>query len=1756
MSPLVFLASVIVTLLYICCLVTSFTDNLGISSYELKLDDNVWSNSSAQITITLWWKSNIYQCFLLPNGIAGTVYSCDANATFVGNQCDSNPYTSKILIQNKFSSDAVEFGSIKIITENGTYYNIESFCGDENNLGTSYNDYFLVSNNNVQCNGLSQYNAICINKNNDGDCNPSDLLINFDVHVNESNVTIHGALIEDGSYLLPITVNEDWYQLNPTNAAILSSSCYTKFEYEKICINSTKKPYINGLYDLSYWDYNLNSAAYFQQSTAIYVYPWLSASDDFNYFYYYIDENNTNSYVYAYCFVGAYEIDSDYIPVLNLNECIGRWWIWNGAWVSDTDMTVESCTSDIIYMNCDNQEQRDLTRKCSNNGQCAYDECYCYAGLTGDICNEPNVFEGNISWYKPVQTNNLSNFLYTFPTIYGFNVTYDLQYVVDGYLKDGYFKFDADYAYGNYEYKIKLNLFEKFNINSTLNCNNSLNYDLGYIYQSISNTDCYSLGREYMIELYDDTSPTKGIHILYQNGDDTSCSSKKRKTDVYFICPDEFRKMEKYDNINGLNNIYSTFKVTQPSYCEYQIEIYSVAACPYQCITQESDKNAISQCSRNGLCAYDNNLELIRCICDNMLVNDKQDIFCDHPNDTYTPTSQPTDVPTMTPLHCGDSLSLTNLYYHTYQYSLEINDTVEVTIDGCDTGGWIYFKSIDGKEIDSCCSACYISPVYSGSYIFEYETWSISNGSFEINITCTPRMIGTVQCNDSISGSTIIEGDTNQYIFKIQVNDNGVGYGYSVFFDSYHTPRYAKLYFKSMNDSIIKECDEWNCGWNPMRVLIPRVYSGNYIFEIGADGDIVSYQVNITCKPLIAIKCDDSISGSIISSYDEDQYLFQLNDTVGYGYSVLFDSCNAGSNFDTYLYFKSIDDTIISQTSRGTDPCINNIFAQLSLSSVYSGDYIFAITGDSWFGPDTGSYQVNVICNTLGPTTEPTFPTNIPTNEPTFPTNIPTYAPTVLLECGDSISGATISAYDTNQYMFQLNDNGIGFGYSVMFDSCNSEYDTYLYFKAMNGTVISQCDNDEYEYNCGACDQEQLEISPVFRGNYLFEIGGFSTRYGTYEVTVTCKMKISSSKADQIISSFVKNASLPHKDCCMATGYHNGSIFILGGGSYRFQLTEYDIMNNNVIDYGQNLSYSVGGSLTKWGQYYVQINHLLYIVSSVNTDRFIIFNMKTKISEEYIPYTHFYSYTGYSRGCITSYKEVIFVLNQYKCYQFNVTDAGLSTYCVPRDEERYEPGCQYVHDYRYLYVFGGNDYYGEALNTVERTTISQFNAGSGISWQYTDDLLQATKWTKSVLYNSNIFVIAGLSNGGASNLVQRIDGLTGSVTSAGFIDIAVYLHAAILTDGVSYLFGGGNSDIIQCFELITNEANNYPSLSPTSATNLPSTSPEPIFVFVTSSFSDDDDDESTTMTVASFINDNLYIFIAAISMFIILFFCCYYVKRRKTNKNKDETFEEIEFGIINNKMGQQKETFNTLTKIYNPLIICCGIEKYENENFENLPQIKDDINRYQQVFESKYGYKMEINDINQPFSPMEIKKYLTQCRRNIITEDDGGSIIKRGHDGVIVCMLAHGDVDSVICSNSEKITLQNIRQIFSNEEEMNEIPKIFLIDLNVDNKKYDQNGNKNNVRSAGHKNFSSTIMIINKNNENDLGKLSVAITKVLDENYEKNMSLLNENRNWMNFRDIRLKTKEYIENDAQKVLINNEHDDDIDRVIFVPNKTK
>ena len=236
------------------------------------------------------------------------------------------------------------------------------------------------------------------------------------------------------------------------------------------------------------------------------------------------------------------------------------------------------------------------------------------------------------------------------------------------------------------------------------------------------------------------------------------------------------------------------------------------------------------------------------------------------------------------------------------------------------------------------------------------------------------------------------------------------------------------------------------------------------------------------------------------------------------------------------------------------------------------------------------------------------------------------------------------------------------------------------------------------------------------------------------------------------------------------------------------------------------------------------------------------------------------------------------------------------------------------------------------------------------------------------------------------------------------------------------------------------------------------------------------------------------------------------------------------------------------------MVISIGISKYESNIYENLPDVDNDISYYNDVFNKIYHYKFFKNDLRNKWTRNDIKKFMRKYKkRELLIENDEGDIELK-HDGLILTLSGHGSYDSLICSDGKRYKYKDKRQFFSNEDELCKIPKIILVDAcRIDDDNINNNNNNQlTTRAPAAKQFSSTIMATTEGNTVRGGKIAFSIAKEFNKNFQDNNDLKQELQKWKKFGSIRKAAKKMIAEHTDQSMVVNEHDDDIDEVIFLP----
>eukprot|EP01084_Bolivina_argentea_P006490 12319_1 len=103
------------------------------------------------------------------------------------------------------------------------------------------------------------------------------------------------------------------------------------------------------------------------------------------------------------------------------------------------------------------------------------------------------------------------------------------------------------------------------------------------------------------------------------------------------------------------------------------------------------------------------------------------------------------------------------------------------------------------------------------------------------------------------------------------------------------------------------------------------------------------------------------------------------------------------------------------------------------------------------------------------------------------------------IKCGDMIYGALTSLSDIHYYLFNSSQDLS----EVLFDSCGSSYDTYMYLFGEDNSVLYQGDDDG---DCG--NREMLLTNFLVAGQYILGVSGCCTddihHFGAYKIQVIC----------------------------------------------------------------------------------------------------------------------------------------------------------------------------------------------------------------------------------------------------------------------------------------------------------------------------------------------------------------------------------------------------------------------------------------------------------------------------------------------------------------------------------------------------------------------------------------------------------------------------------------------------------------------------
>eukprot|EP01084_Bolivina_argentea_P297116 511802_1 len=314
---------------------------------------------------------------------------------------------------------------------------------------------------------------------------------------------------------------------------------------------------------------------------------------------------------------------------------------------------------------------------------------------------------------------------------------------------------------------------------------------------------------------------------------------------------------------------------------------------------------------------------------------------------------------------------------------------------------------------------------------------------------------------------------------------------------------------------------------------------------------------------------------------------------------------------------------------------------------------------------------------------------------------------------------------------------------------------------------------------------------------------------------------------------------LPRADSFMAIGHWNGSIFLLGGTNERNALVEYNIISDQMIDYGNN---SLPTRIFGYNTFYTQQNELLFMIDPFDN----VLNVMDLSSKMFISNWHSVNMTPPIESgfrCLASTQEFIFMMGGYNTEYKIINDLqilSLSTYAwIPNAPsmfwKRYNHACVFHPESEKLYVMGG---YGKPVNcsgycSGDITSVEEIKVENILNnkWEKTTDLLFARHSARATTYGYNILVIGGdvwddsLGNYKDIDEVEVINIYTNKVTLTARLNYPISSAAIINVQDRISVFGG----VDHAHKPYKTEVNKWQYFdlptAPTAAPTLPSVSP-------------------------------------------------------------------------------------------------------------------------------------------------------------------------------------------------------------------------------------------------------------------------------------------------------------------------------------------
>eukprot|EP01083_Nonionella_stella_P316207 1145305_1 len=316
------------------------------------------------------------------------------------------------------------------------------------------------------------------------------------------------------------------------------------------------------------------------------------------------------------------------------------------------------------------------------------------------------------------------------------------------------------------------------------------------------------------------------------------------------------------------------------------------------------------------------------------------------------------------------------------------------------------------------------------------------------------------------------------------------------------------------------------------------------------------------------------------------------------------------------------------------------------------------------------------------------------------------------------------------------------------------------------------------------------------------------------------------------VSVHIANASwttstnlLIHSDDQMSIGVHNDTIWLIGGGDFPTQLTQYNVRTQTMTDFGEN---ALTASIKGYGQYWTQQNHMVYIIDQSTGNSLCTYNM--------------------------------------------ITNQFLSTHQWTTSPPNMNVGRKYhaciVHN-TYLWAMGGTGCtYNcpNALTSIERIVVTDIMNNK---WNIVSNLPVPLYSLRVIDWYDTLYVLGGYSR--INNMIGKVDSVYLIDVDSGDVSLSPYSLPSkcawvspVIHDSILYIFGGGNYNAWAYYSLpqYTSQPTDTPTYAPSKTTLFPSYVPTDIPIKSTIYGPINTTiitlEEATNHTISSTSNENIY----------------------------------------------------------------------------------------------------------------------------------------------------------------------------------------------------------------------------------------------------------------------------------------------------------